>query len=153
MGGAYFTAFPMIWGPTGNHFKRGGCCSIWSSENLALSRSFRVSLVRQQPSAICFQVGSNTCCHRRAQLPCGSAMCSQKKNSPPWERRDRVLYLLHNLPPTQPGQNLLAKWEVPVFEWRGQIILLCDFSCISCLLPAPFKVRVSGLLGLSGDDW
>ena len=79
-------------------------------------------------------------------------MCSQKKNSPPWERRDRVLYLLHNLPPTQPGQNLLAKWEVPVFEWRGQIVLLCDFSCISCLLPAPFKVRVSGLLGLCGED-
>lgn len=87
MGTGYFTAFPMMWGPTGSHLKSGGCRSIWSSENWALSRSFQVSLVRQQPSPMCFQVGSATCCHRKAQLPRGSATCSQKKNTPPWEGR------------------------------------------------------------------
>lgn len=92
--GGYFTAFPMMWGPTGNHLKGGACHSISILENRAFSRSFQVSLVRWQPSPMCFQVGSKTCCHSKAQLPRGSATCSQKKSSPPWEGV-KVTYPLH----------------------------------------------------------
>ena len=118
----------MMWGPTGNHLMGGGCCSTWSSENWAFSRSLQVSLVRWQPSPMCFQVGSKTCCHKKAQLPRGSAICSQKKNTPPCERRERVTYLLHSatflwphaIPLTKPDQSLLVEWEVPVCEFREQ---------------------------------
>lgn len=100
LGKAYFTAFPMMWGPTGNHLMGGGCCSTWSSENWASSRSLQVSLVRWQPSPMCLQVGCKTCCHRKAQLPHGSATCSQKKSTPPCKRRECVTHLLHFLPLT-----------------------------------------------------
>lgn len=104
LGKGYFTAFPMMWGPVGNQLKVGGCRSICSSENWAFSRSFQVSLVRQQPSPMCFQVGSRTCCHKKAQLPRGSATCSQKKNTPPCQRRELVSLVcsFHNLPPFSP---------------------------------------------------
>lgn len=90
-GGSYFTALPIMWGPTGSHLKGEGCHSIWTSENCALSMSFQISLVRWQPSPKRIQVGSKTRCHRKALLSRGSATCSQKNSTPPWEGGRREL--------------------------------------------------------------
>lgn len=61
--------------------------------------------MRQQPSPMSFQVGCKTRCHRKAQLPRGSATCSQKKNMPPCQRGELVSLIcsFHNLPPTSPS--------------------------------------------------
>ncbi|KFV05836.1 hypothetical protein N339_11931, partial [Pterocles gutturalis] len=52
-------------------------CFRFSSEKLAASRFFHVSLVRQHPSKTSFQVGYKTCCQKYCQLEWSAATCSR----------------------------------------------------------------------------
>lgn len=129
-GGSYFTALPIMWGPTGSHLKGEGCHSIWTSENCALSMSFQISLVRWQPSPKRIQVGSKTRCHRKALLSRGSATCSQKNSTPPWEGGRRELrpllssILLSVSPPFLLRPSLSDLSEVGTSGWG-----VCGANC------------------------
>ncbi|KFP64938.1 hypothetical protein N322_03851, partial [Cariama cristata] len=52
-------------------------CRKFSSEKLACSRLFHISLVRQHPLKTSFQVGYQTCCQKCFQLERSAATCSK----------------------------------------------------------------------------
>ncbi|KFW83608.1 hypothetical protein N305_06971, partial [Manacus vitellinus] len=83
-------------------------CCTFSSENLASSRFFQSSLVRQHPAKTSFQVGKQTCCQKYFQLECSAATCwcrsrSELSTAPGYRpRRPRSRWAPGAGPPLRP---------------------------------------------------
>ncbi|KFV71810.1 hypothetical protein N307_13833, partial [Dryobates pubescens] len=66
-----------MWGWMGVQGRVMLMCFNFSSENLACSRFFQISLERQHPQKKSFQVGKQTCCQKYFQLEGSAATCSK----------------------------------------------------------------------------